>query len=173
MILPFNSITPSIDPSVYIAEGVYIIGDVTIGKNSSVWFNSVIRGDVNYIRIGENTNIQDLSILHISVGRSPLIIGNDITIGHRCIIHGCEISDNVLIGMGSVILDDVTIGSNTIIAAGSVVRERSVVPSGVLMAGVPAKVMRDISEEEIVNISKSAHGYVKNARIFISERKSS
>ena len=170
MILSFNGISPFLDPSVYIADGVYIIGDVQIGKNSSVWFNSVIRGDVNIIRIGENTNIQDLSMLHISTGRSPLIIGNNVTVGHRSIIHGCEISDNVLIGMGSVILDDAKISSNSIIAAGSVVKERTVIPPGVLAAGVPAKIMRDITEVEIRNIKKSAEGYVKNALSYISVR---
>lgn len=166
--MEFNGITPEIDPSVFIAEGVFISGDVKIGKCSSVWFNSVIRGDVNYIRVGENTNIQDLSMLHISGGRSPLIIGSCITIGHRCIVHGCKINDNVLIGMGSVILDDAVIGSNSIIAAGSVVKERSVIPENVLVAGVPAKVMREISDEEIKKIRKSAEGYMENAKLYLS-----
>lgn len=166
MIITLNGITPEIDPSVFIADGVFISGDVKIGKNSSVWFNSVIRGDVNYVRIGENTNIQDLSMLHISGGRNPLLIGDYITIGHRCIVHGCTVNNNVLIGMGSVILDDAVIGSNSIIAAGSVVKENSVIPENVLIAGVPAKIMREITEEEIIRIRKSAEGYVKNAALY-------
>lgn len=163
-LIKFNGITPEIDTSAFIAEGVFISGNVKIGKNSSVWFNSVIRGDVNSIKIGEYTNIQDLSMLHISGGRSPLMIGDYITIGHRCIVHGCTINNNVLIGMGSIILDDAEIGSNSIVAAGSVVKERMKIPENVLVAGVPAKIMRDITDEEIIKIRKSAEGYSELAK---------
>ncbi len=171
MIIKFNDISPDIDTSVFIADGVFISGNVKIGKNSSVWFNSVVRGDVNFIKIGENTNIQDLSMLHISGGRSPLLIGDYITIGHRCIVHGCKVNNNVLIGMGSIILDDAEIGSNSIVAAGSVVKERMKIPENVLVAGVPAKIMRDITEEEIIKIRKSAEGYSELAKKYKQDNK--
>jgi len=159
MILPYKNKYPEIDESVFTALGSVITGDVKIGKNSSVWFNSVIRGDVNFIRIGEMTNIQDGCILHVTNGRSPLIIGNGVTIGHNAIIHGCEIKDNVLIGMGSILLDDSVVQINSLVAAGSVVLEGFHVPEGVLAAGVPAKIIRDLKDTEILKIKESAEGY--------------
>ncbi len=164
MILSYKSMIPEIDESVFIAEGVFIIGDVKIGKDSSVWFNSVVRGDVHYIRIGERTNIQDGSILHVTNGKSNLEIGNDVTIGHNSVIHGSILKDNILIGMGSVILDNAVINSNSLIAAGSLIKEGFSVPEGVLAAGNPAKIKRDLTENEIRNITKSAEGYVEYSK---------
>lgn len=163
MILPYNNIVPEIGENVFIAGGAVITGDVKIGKNSSVWFNAVIRGDVHYVRIGENTNIQDGSILHVTNGRYPLNIGDNVTVGHNAIVHGCNVKSNVLIGMGAILLDDSIVNSNSLIAAGSVVRERFEIPEGVLAAGVPAKVIRDLTPEEIMKIKESAQGYVKYA----------
>lgn len=131
-----------------------------IEKDSSIWFNTVIRGDVNYIRIGERTNIQDLTMVHVTYKKFPTFIGNDVSIGHSAVIHGCKIKDNVVIGMGAKILDDATISSFSIVAAGSVVKERFVVPEGTLAAGVPARVMRDLKLEEIEKIKQNAKNYL-------------
>lgn len=160
MILPYLNIYPKIHDSVLIAEGAFIIGDVEIGKNSSIWFNTVVRGDVNYIRIGERTNIQDLTMVHVTFKKFPTFIGNDVSIGHSAVIHGCKIKDHVVIGMGAKILDDSTISSYSMVAAGSVVKERFVVPEGTLVAGVPAKIVRDLKPEEIEKIKQNARNYL-------------
>jgi len=164
MILPYKNIFPKIDESVFIAEGAIVIGNVTIEKDASVWFNAVIRGDVHYINIGERTNVQDGSILHVTNDRFALEIGKDVTIGHNSVVHGCFVRDNVLIGMGSVILDNALINSNSIVAAGSLVKEAFVVPEGVLVAGVPARVIREVTEDEIRKITTGATGYVTYAK---------
>ncbi len=163
MLLGYKDTFPKIDDSVFIAENATVIGDVVIGKNSSVWFNSVIRGDVNYIRIGERTNIQDGSVLHVTHKKYPLIIGNDVTIGHNATVHGCTVIDRVLIGMGAIVLDNSLVNCNSIIAAGSVVKENFIVPEGVLAAGVPAKIIRELNDEEIRNIRQSALNYSEYA----------
>jgi gamma-carbonic anhydrase len=160
MILPYNGIEPKIDESVFICEGAQIIGDVGIGKDSSVWFNTVIRGDVNFIRIGERTNIQDVSMLHVTYKKYPLIIGNDVTIGHGVLVHGCTVKDLVILGMGSILLDNCVINSNSFIAAGTLVKEKFVVPEGVLVAGVPGKIVRDLTLKEIEKIGRSSRNYL-------------
>lgn len=164
MIRAYKGVSPKIDESVFIAEGSHIIGDVEIGKNSSVWFNCVVRGDVNYIRIGEFTNIQDGSILHVNHIDYFLKVGSYVTAGHNCILHGCVIEDNVLIGMGAILLDNCKIGENSLIAAGTVVKENFVVPSGVLVAGVPGKIIRDLTPKEIEDIKMSALNYSEYAK---------
>jgi len=156
---------PSIHPTVFIAPGAKIIGDVEIGKNSSVWYNCVVRGDVHYIKIGESTNIQDLSMLHVSVNTHPLNIGNFVTVGHSVKLHGCTIEDYVLIGIGSVVLDGAIVRTNSVVAAGAVVTPGFVVPSGKLVAGVPAKVIRDLSDEEINYLKVSAEHYSEYAKL--------
>lgn len=160
MIIPYQNKLPKIHESVLIAEGAYIIGDVEIGKDSSVWFNTVIRGDVNYIRIGERTNIQDLTMVHVTYKKFPTFIGSDISIGHSAVVHGCRIEDNVVIGMGARILDDARVNSFSLVAAGSVVKEKFVVPEGTLVAGVPAKIVRDLKPEEIEHIKQNAKNYL-------------
>jgi len=160
MIIPYNNIYPKLEESVFVCDGAIIVGDVVLEKNVSVWFNSVIRGDVNYIRIGESTNVQDNSMLHVTYQEYPLIIGKEVTIGHGVVIHGCNIKDRVLIGMGAVLLDDCTINSNSFIAAGTVVKEHFIVPEGVLVAGVPGKIIRDLKEEEIREIKHSSDNYL-------------
>ncbi len=167
MIIPYRGITPKIHPSVFIAEGAQIIGDVEIGAESSVWFNTVIRGDVHYIRIGERTNIQDNCVLHVTHNTYPLVIGSDVTVGHGAILHAAIIKDRCLIGMGAKVLDDATVGPYAFVAAGSLVLEHFEVPEGALVAGVPARVKRMLSEEEKQQIVQSAHnfvGYVKTYR---------
>ena len=160
MIIPYLNIKPKIHESVLIAEGAYIIGDDEIGKDSSIWYNTVIRGDVNYIRIGERTNIQDLTMVHVTYKKYPTFIWNDISIGHSAVIHGCTIKDFVVVGMGAKILDDALINSNSFIAAGSVVKEKFVVPEGTLVAGVPAKIVRDLRLDEVEKIKQNAKNYL-------------
>jgi len=160
MILPYLDIYPKIHDSVFLAEGSQVIGDVVLEKDVSVWFNAVVRGDVNYIRIGERTNIQDGCMLHNTYKKCPLIIGSDVTIGHGALIHGCEIKDHVLIGLGAKLLDLCVVNSNSFIAAGTLVRENFVVPEGVLVAGVPGKIIRELKPEEIEKIRQSAKNYL-------------
>ncbi len=164
MVKKFLSFSPQIAENVFIAENASIIGRVWIGKDSSVWYNAILRGDVDDIRIGERTNIQDAAILHCSTFRSPTIIGNDVTIGHGAMIHGCKIGDEVLIGMGAIILDEVVIPSHTVVAAGALVTERSVLESGFLYAGVPAKKIKALLPEQIEMLKVSAWHYVENAK---------
>lgn len=167
MIIPFKDKFPVYDETVFIAANASVIGDVILGRETSVWFNAVIRGDVNSIRIGERTNIQDGSVLHVTHDKYSLHIGNDVTIGHNAVVHGCTIKDRVLIGMGSVLLDDSTVNSNSLIAAGSLIKENFIVPEGVLAAGVPAKIIRDLNAEEIAKIRQSAQNYIAYAQDYI------
>ncbi len=160
-ILPYRGKFPEIDESVFIAEGAVIIGDVTIGKDSNIWFNAVIRGDVNYIRIGARTNIQDGCILHVTTEKYPLFVGDDVTVGHGAILHGAVIRDKCLIGMGAIVLDGAEVQPFSIVAAGSLVRQGFVVPEGVLVAGVPARVVRELTSDEKRMIEESAIHYVE------------
>lgn len=162
-IRPFKGKSPDLHPSAFIADGVQIVGDVRIGSDSSVWYNSVLRGDINSVIIGERTNIQDCSVLHVTA-ELPVRIGSDVTVGHRAIVHGCTVGDCCLIGMGAVILDNASIGPESLVAAGAVVLQNAVIPGGVLVAGVPAKVIRPLTSDEIENIKASARNYVQYAR---------
>ncbi len=152
---------PKIDETAYLCENVVITGDVEIGRDSSVWFGSVIRGDVHYIRIGNNTNIQDNSILHVQHDIGPLTIGNGVTIGHGVNLHGCDIGDNCLIGIGAIILTGARIGKNCIIAAGTVIKENSVIPDGSLSAGVPGVIKKSLTDKDINAVRESASNYIK------------
>ncbi len=165
IILPYKGKLPKLHETVFVAENASIIGDVEIGEYSSIWFNVVVRGDVHYIRIGKRTNVQDNSSLHVTRDTYPLILGDDITVGHGVILHGCTISDRCLIGMGAVLLDDVLIGEDSIVGAGAVVTEGTKVPPGSLVLGVPARVVRKLRTEEVERIMRSAKnymGYVRN-----------
>lgn len=157
---------PNLHHSVFVAEGVKIIGDVEIEEDSSVWFNTVIRGDVHRIRIGSLTNVQDNSVLHVTSKTAPLYIGSNVTIGHSVVLHGCIIEENCLIGMGSVVLDGAYIHRDSMGAAGSVVLEGFDVPEGLLVAGVPAKVKRQLTNEEKLAVRKSAENYVRYSQIY-------
>lgn len=158
-IITFKGIAPRIHPSVFICEGVKIIGDVEIGEDCSIWFNTVIRGDVNYIRIGKGTNIQDLSMLHVTNQYYPLTIGDNVIVGHSVTLHGATIHNDCLIGIGALVLDGSEIRSNSIIAAGAVVKEGFIVPERTLVAGVPAKIIRELSEEDIQKIKTLSSHY--------------
>lgn len=159
-IITYKGITPKIHPTVFITEGAKIIGDVEIGEDSSIWYNVVIRGDVHFIRIGKRTNVQDLSMLHVTHDYFPLTIGDNVTIGHSVALHGATINNNILIGIGAIVLDGSIINDNCLIAAGTLVREGVEIPSGVLYAGVPGKIIRDLRPEEIERISQNAQNYV-------------
>ncbi|WP_338357231.1 gamma carbonic anhydrase family protein [Yeosuana marina] len=164
LIKTLNGITPKIPDDCYIAENATIVGDVSMGNQCSVWFNAVIRGDVHYIKMGNKVNVQDGAIIHATYKVSPTTIGNNVSIGHNAMVHGCTIHDNVLIGMGSIVMDDCVIESNSIIAAGAVLTKNTHVESGSIYAGIPAKKVKDISEELISGeINRIADNYVKYA----------
>ncbi|MBE7628541.1 gamma carbonic anhydrase family protein [Tenacibaculum piscium] len=170
IIKTINGKTPQIPSDCYIAENATIVGDVQMGKQCSVWFNAVIRGDVHYIKMGDKVNIQDGAIVHATYKKSPTTIGNNVSVGHNAIVHGCTIHDNVLIGMGSIIMDDCVVESNSIIAAGAVVTKNTRVESGSIYAGVPAKKVKDISKELISGeIDRIANNYVEYSSWFKEE----
>tara|TARA_R110002167_G_scaffold62374_8_gene176179 strand:+ start:1109 stop:1621 length:513 start_codon:yes stop_codon:yes gene_type:complete len=164
IIKPLRGIAPQIPDDCFIAENATIVGEVFMGNQCSVWFNAVIRGDVNYIKMGNKVNVQDGAIIHGTYKTSPTNIGNNVSIGHNALVHGCTIHDNVLIGMGSIIMDDCIVESNCIIAAGAVVTKKTRVESGSIYAGIPAKKVKEISEELISGeINRIANNYVKYA----------
>ena len=165
-----NGKSPQISTDCFIAENATIVGDVVIGKLCSVWYNAVIRGDVHYIKIGNKVNIQDGAIIHCTYQRHPTEIGNNVSIGHNAIVHGCKVHDNVLIGMGAIILDNCVIESNSIIAAGAVVTQNTVVESGTIYAGVPAKKIKDINQSDFAGeIERISSNYVLYSSWFKDE----
>lgn len=165
-VLPYKGIWPEIDESVFLCEGAVVVGDVKIGKDSSIWFNAVVRGDVCPITIGERSNVQDNATLHVTHDTGPLKIGNNVTIGHNAVLHACTVKDYVLVGMGAILLDDCVIEPYSLIAAGALVRQGFVVPSGSLVAGVPAKVVRSLTEAERENIIQSPQNYVNYVKAY-------
>lgn len=168
---PYLNLYPSIAESVFLAPGVKIIGDVEIGEDSSVWYNSIIRGDVHYIKIGKLTNVQDCCMLHVTNGKYPLNIGNKVTVGHSVSLHGCTINDLCLIGIGAIILDGAVVEEKSIVAAGALVRQNFVVPGGKLVAGVPARIIRDLTKEELDDFERSALRYKKYTKLTIDSLK--
>lgn len=164
MIIPYRRIWPKIHETAFVAPSADIIGNVTLGELSSVWFQCVIRGDVNFIRIGNRTNIQDHSMLHVTRMKSPLRIGDEVTVAHRAVLHGCTIGNRVLIGMGSIVMDDVEIGEECLIGAGSLVTKGTQIPARSLVLGSPARVIRPLKEEEILGIIKSSENYVGDSK---------
>jgi len=162
IIKKIKGILPEFGKDCFLAENCVVIGDVKMGNYCSVWYNTVIRGDVHYVRIGNKVNIQDGAVIHATYKTSPTNIGNNVSIGHNALVHGCTIKDNVLVGMGAIIMDDCIIESNSIIAAGAVVTKKTIVRSGSVFAGSPAKKIKDISEELISGeIDRIANNYVK------------
>ncbi|MBL6657401.1 MAG: gamma carbonic anhydrase family protein [Flavobacteriales bacterium] len=161
LIKSVNGISPEVGKDVYLAENATLIGDIVMGSKCSVWFNAVVRGDVHYIRIGDKVNIQDGAVIHCTYKKHPTEIGNNVSIGHNALVHGCKVMDNVLIGMGAIVMDGVTVHSNSIIAAGAVVLEGTTVESGCIYAGVPAKKVKELSQEQTaVLIEGIADNYV-------------
>ncbi len=162
--------SPNIPVDCYVAENATIVGEVSFGASCSVWFNAVVRGDVNFIKIGDKVNIQDGAIIHCTYQKHPTIIGNNVSIGHNAIVHGCTIQDNVLIGMGSIVMDNCVVESNSIIAAGAVVTQNTIVPSGTIFAGVPAKKVKDINASEFAGeIERISNNYVMYSSWFKEE----
>ncbi|MFI1771872.1 gamma carbonic anhydrase family protein [Thalassobellus citreus] len=167
VIKPVKGKSPEIPDDCFIAENATIVGDVVMGSECSVWFSAVVRGDVNYIKMGNKVNIQDGAVIHATYKTAPTTIGNNVSIGHNALVHGCTIHDNVLVGMGSIIMDDCVVESNSIIAAGAVLTQNTHVESGSIYAGVPAKKIKDISQELISGqIDRIANNYIKYSSWF-------
>ncbi|HLT87701.1 MAG TPA: gamma carbonic anhydrase family protein [Sphingobacterium sp.] len=159
-ILPVKDIYPKIDKSVFVADNATIVGEVTIGEHCSIWFNAIVRGDVNYIRIGNYTNIQDGVVIHCTYQKNGTDIGSFVNVGHNAIVHGCVVHDYVLIGMGAIVMDRAIVESNVIIAAGAVVLEDMVCESGHLYAGIPARKIKPLTEEQLAILQQLPHNYV-------------
>ncbi|MCU0587074.1 MAG: gamma carbonic anhydrase family protein [Syntrophobacteraceae bacterium] len=166
-LLAYQGMMPQLGDDVFIAPGAWVIGDVVIGSRSSVWFNTLVRGDVHFIRIGSETNIQDNSTLHVTEGRFPLQMGDRITVGHRAIIHGCTIEDDCLIGMGAIVMDGVRVGRGSLVGAGAVITPGAVVPPDSLVLGFPARVVKTVGEAERRLIRESSLHYLDLARQYL------
>ena len=160
LILPVKDKQPQFGKDCFLAENATVVGDVKMGDQCSVWFTAVIRGDVNSIRIGSRTNIQDGAVIHCTYERAATWIGNDVSIGHRAVVHGCTVEDNALIGMGAIVMDKAIVGKNCIIAAGSVILENTICEPGSLYAGVPARKVKSLSDEQVKNLKKTAENYL-------------
>lgn len=166
LILPVKDIYPTIHDTCFIAENATIVGDVILGENCSVWFNAVIRGDVNSIRIGHHTNIQDGVVIHCTYQKASTTVGNYVSIGHNALVHGCTLKDNVLIGMGAIVMDHAIVEEYVIIAAGAIVLENTICESGYIYAGIPAKKMKAISQEQREMLNQLPHNYVMYSNWF-------
>jgi len=170
IIKTINGKSPDIPEDCYIAENAVIVGDVSFGTSCSVWFNAVLRGDVNYIKIGNKVNIQDGAVVHCTYQKHPTIIGNNVSIGHNAIVHGCVIQDNVLIGMGAIVMDNCVVESNSIVAAGAVVTQNTIITSGSIWAGVPAKKVKDLNQSGFAGeIERIADNYLLYSSWFKEE----
>ncbi|MHC1741424.1 MAG: gamma carbonic anhydrase family protein [Syntrophobacteraceae bacterium] len=167
-LLPYKGIFPQLGKNVFIAPGAWLIGDVVVGDGSSVWFNTVIRGDVNFIRIGSDTNIQDNSTLHVTTEKFPLIMGSRVTVGHRAIVHGSVVEDDCMIGMGSIVMDGAKIGKGSLVGAGAVVTPGTIVPPGSLVLGAPGKVVRPVNDRERDLVESASAHYLDLARDYLS-----
>lgn len=166
-ILPVNGVEPSFGEDCFIAPNATIVGDVVTGDQCSFWFNAVVRGDVNSIRMGNKVNVQDGAVIHCTYQQTKVVLGNNVSIGHNALVHGCTVADNVLIGMGAIVMDNVCIESNAIVAAGAVVKEGTHIKEGELWAGVPAKCVKQVSKElREGQIERIAHNYVKYSSWF-------
>jgi len=170
-ILTIRSKTPKIHESVFLAEGARIIGEVEIGEGSSVWFNAVIRGDIHWVKIGRETNVQDGAVLHVTPEWAPVFIGDRVTIGHAALLHGCTVEDGSLIGIGAIVLDGAVIGRESLIAAGAVVTPKTVIPPRSLVKGNPGRVTRELDVKEIEQISMTAEHYVEISREYRDDQR--
>jgi carbonic anhydrase/acetyltransferase-like protein (isoleucine patch superfamily) len=166
MILPYRSSSPRLAPDVYVQSSAYVIGDVEIGPASSVWFQAVIRGDVERVRIGRETNVQDHATIHVTNERWPTLLGNGVTVGHRVVLHGCTIDDYALIAIGAIVLDGAEIGSEALVGAGAVVAPGTKIPPRTLVLGTPAKPVRELRPDEIAHLHHSAELYVGYAKSY-------
>ena len=169
MLRPYRSVYPTVHPLAFVDASAQVIGDVLLGPESSAWMNVVVRGDVNYVRIGARTNIQDLTLVHVMRDTNPTVIGDDVTVGHGAVVHGCTIEDRCLIGMGAILLNGCQIGTGSIVAAGTLVPEGCVVPPGSMVMGLPGKVRRQLTPEEDASIKWHADNYVRYRLEFQTE----
>lgn len=167
MIYKYNNIIPDIDPTAYVAPTATVLGEVTVGPGSSIWFGAVLRGDIDRIRVGKNSSIQDNATVHVTGGIYPAIIGDNVIVGHGAILHGCTLEDGCLIGMGAIILDNAVIGKGAMVAAGAVVRENQVVPADTLVAGVPARIKRNLTGEDHANMSRILANYDRETSFYV------
>ena len=170
MIKPFRGVHPQIHPTAFVEESAQVIGDVDLGEESSIWFNTVVRGDVHYIRIGNRSNVQDNSVIHVRNGSHPTILEDQVTVGHSVTLHGCYVEQGALIGIGSIVLDDARIGALSIVAAGALVSPGTVVPPRSLVMGIPAKVKRELTETELDQLSIFWKNYVEYTRAYLAEQ---
>ncbi|NTX67274.1 gamma carbonic anhydrase family protein [Myxococcus sp. CA051A] len=166
----FRGVSPRIHPSCFVDDSAQVVGDVELGEGSSIWLNTVLRGDVNPIRVGRRTNLQDLSLVHVTGGRSSTLIGDDVTVGHHVVLHGCTVGNRVLVGMGSILLDEVEVGDDCIIGAGTLLTPGTKVLPGSMVMGSPGKVKRPLTEAEREFLLMSAHHYVELANEYRASR---
>ncbi len=170
MIRPFRGIHPQIHPTAFIADNSQVIGDVHVGEHSSIWFGTVVRGDMFYIRIGDRTNVQDNCVLHTRTGEKPTILEDEVTVGHSVTLHGCYVEHGSLIGIGSIVLDDVRVGRQSLVAAGSLISPGTIIPPRSLVMGMPARVKRPLTDEEVAGLAKYWQNYVEYSRSYLTER---
>jgi len=168
-VLPYDGKAPRLAASAFLAEGSVVVGDVEIGEGSSLWFGTVVRGDVNHVRIGARTNVQDMTVVHVTSRTNPTVIGDDVTIGHRAVLHGCTVKDRCLVGIGAIVLDGAVVGPDAMVGAGALVPPGMVVPPGTLVLGAPAKVRRELTPEEVASLRTSAANYAGYAARYRGE----
>jgi carbonic anhydrase/acetyltransferase-like protein (isoleucine patch superfamily) len=170
MIRPFRGVHPQIHNSAFVEESAQVIGDVHVGEESSIWFNAVVRGDIHHIRLGNRTNVQDNSVIHVRNGTHPTILEDEVTVGHSVTLHGCYVERGCLVGIGSILLDDVRVGSHSIIAAGALVSPGTLIPPRSLVMGVPAKVKRPLTDEEVAGLEVFWKNYIEYTKIYKEEQ---
>lgn len=168
MICRYKDFIPKISEKAFVAPNATVIGDVVIEEGASIWFGAVLRGDIDKIRIGKNTSIQDNTVIHVTGGKYPTIVGENVIVGHGCILHGCTIKEGALIGMGAVVMDDVEIGKNSIVAAGAVVVPHTKIPDNSVVAGVPAKIIREVGEEDLKEMERILGNYSRVTKNYLS-----
>lgn len=170
-ILPYDGKAPRLAASAFVAEGAVVVGDVELGEGSSLWFGTIVRGDVNHVRIGARTNVQDMSVVHVTSKTHPTIVGDDVTVGHRAVLHGCTIHDRCLVGIGAIVLDGAVVGPDAMVGAGALVAPGTVVPPGTLVLGAPARVKRQLTADELAFLRTSAANYAGYAARYRGEGK--
>lgn len=171
MIRPFRGVHPQIHPSAFIADSAQVIGDVHVGEQASIWFGSVVRGDMFYIRIGNRSNVQDNCVLHTRTGEKPTILEDEVTVGHSVTLHGCQVEHGSLIGIGSIVLDDARVGAQSLVAAGSLISPGTIIPPRSLVMGMPARVKRPLTEEEVASLAKYWQNYVEYSLLYLKEER--
>src|SRR2546430_3427009 len=170
MVRSFRGVQPQIHETAYVDQGAQVIGDVHLGEQSSVWCNSVLRGDMYYIRIGDRTNVQDNSVIHTRTGSHPTILEAEVTVGHSVTLHGCYVERGALIGIGSIVLDDARVGAQSLVAAGSLISPGTIIPSRSFVMGVPARVKRPLTDEEVAGLDRYWQNYVEYSAMYLRER---